>query len=200
MPIFKLHGSLNWLECRGGSDNRRCEARSPALWQDRLPVGLDPLPDLDQWRRTFEHGGRKWTPVMVPFVHHKDHWTKSDNEFWKGLFDGVWDRTQDMLASAQELHFWGYSLPEADHAMSTMLWRALRRRPCGSVQVVEKATGQKDGSCKHGPPSKELDRKTALMVLLESLDLNPQIHLCREGLAGFLEDQIKDRGGIPADR
>lgn len=181
VPIFKLHGSLNWLECRGSSGDRSCRKRRRDLWQERLPVSLDRLPDLDEWRRTFSHGDKKWTPVMVPFVHHKDHWTQNDNEFWKELFDGVWGRARDMLESAEPLHFWGYSLPEADHPMSTMLWRALRRRQRGAIHVVEKAP----------------DRKTALMVLLESLDLRPAIHL--GGLTAFLEDQIKDLADIPPD-
>jgi len=124
VSIFKLHGSVNWLENRGRNS-------SNAFQRDRVPEGfrihtnlLDelevrPLPNRQEFSLQ-SSDGYKFTPILTPFFYQKHEWLKQ-NKGWERLFSTTWRLARDYLHSADEIFFWGYGMPSADHYIFTFL-------------------------------------------------------------------------------
>ncbi len=136
LPIFKLHGSVNWFE---------------------HPKGIT----VDESENTVEHNGQYF---QVPSV--RELTTKSDRipllippSFLKPELDGylskVWADAATELYAADVVVFIGYSFPETDTEMAyffaTSLYRNVRLRkivvidPCAE-NIVKRLTSGRYGS------------------------------------------------------
>jgi SIR2-like domain len=137
IPIFKLHGSINWMEDRGrvsrGSFSR---SSKPIIIAPPSQMKLTEQPGNSGY--FFEQASKKYTPVIVPFVFQKDAWLKEDNSDWEQIFNTTWTRAVDLMNRSKEILFWGYGLPAADYQMFSILVKVLERSEI-YFEVVDKA-------------------------------------------------------------
>lgn len=142
IPVLKLHGSINWMENRGlANDKQFIRERKKILIEAPSQMTLTRSP-WDQWGYFFENNNTKYTPIIVPFLFQKDAWLKEDNKRWKGIFDEVWKKTEELMSNATSLLFWGYGLPPADYHMFSFLYQILDgcRAECEVVDKISEET------------------------------------------------------------
>jgi len=183
IPIYKLHGSINWLEKRWFKDGKLKSMKD--LGADRkadfLPSDMSQLKASrrsQEWAYLFDgeecliNGGKHHTynPILVPFVYQKNDWLGDDGG-WNKIFPDHWKHAQEFLLKnkLERIYFIGYSLPPADHHMLSFLLKVLNgHKQTPRVTIV----------CKG-------DQKRLEMALKPF-----QPRVCRCGLERFLEDHV----------
>jgi hypothetical protein len=131
-PLYKLHGSLNWLYC-------------PSCQQLDVTIGEKGVHYIYEEGRDEEGSDfacpdcqGRYDPLIITPTLLKTY----DNI----LLREVWRQAEDKVSRADEVVFIGYSLPDADVLLRCMLKRALfrnRNRPGRSstceISVVDKS-------------------------------------------------------------
>ena len=124
LPIFKLHGSINFfleepasanvLIVPNISDGRE---RNGVRFPGDMPAisAFDSIADLRATR-----GGRALRPAFVPPTHSKVTTLGWQKEVWQGAFRAI--------SEAQAIVFVGYSMPRTDGFMEAMFSAALLAR------------------------------------------------------------------------
>ncbi len=100
--LLKPHGSLNWYESsqiQKVAAEKRITIFEGATSDGCIEAFLRP-------RGITSKVGRKYTPLIVPPTFLKD--------FKRPIFQTLWKRCTDVLSTAKEIIFLGYSLPTAD--------------------------------------------------------------------------------------
>ena len=112
IPLYKLHGSLNWLYCP------RCTA-----------VTLTPKEKGILSRRGRGRCGCKeeLAPIIVPPSFFK--------EMSNFHLQTIWRKAEHALLSAKKIVFCGYSLPDADMHIKYMLKRAELNRSASAATI-----------------------------------------------------------------
>jgi hypothetical protein len=101
--LIKPHGSLNWFDSTQISKvkrNRRVEI---------FPNNNNGTGGVEAFlfpRSIRSKTGRRYTPLIVPPTYLKD--------FNRPIFRHIWNRSTELLSTAKNLYFLGYSLPAAD--------------------------------------------------------------------------------------
>jgi len=135
VPLYKLHGSLNWLYCPICQELDITEGQNGALltFDDERPVQCRPC-------------GCPYEPLIITPTLLKS--------YASGLLVEVWRRAEKRIACADHLVFIGYSLPDADIEVKGMikradynsaLWRAGRVRPKITVVDIEPSDSELAG-------------------------------------------------------
>ena len=132
--IIKPHGSLNWFEDSSGSTIKA--DRKFLLFADGKKVYA-----FKKFRAPVSKHGREYMPLVVPPVYLKD--------FTKPIFRRLWLNCTQLLSTAREVVFLGYSMSAADfHAQfilrcgfhnqiaGELLKGAGRAKPTGAAKVV----------------------------------------------------------------
>jgi hypothetical protein len=107
IPIFKMHGSCNWIyRTRNVYPSAQVARgdRAIFLWANRQ------LSQSTHMARSGGGAGRtRWHmwPLIVPPVYEK-------HSYITGELKRVWDSAGDVLRDATRVVFWGYSFPRAD--------------------------------------------------------------------------------------
>ena len=98
--LIKPHGSLNWY--KGDMAGPIKEGKKFALTDGKMNsvIAFRPL------RAPISRKGRKYMPLIVPPVYAK--------QFEGPLFRKLWQETVQVLSTASEVRFLGFSLAEAD--------------------------------------------------------------------------------------
>jgi hypothetical protein len=127
IPLFKLHGSANWVYC----DSCRTLFSSPqwagkaALHQGTFlepddfqtfdsPAGVvDAVRDLNQQHQSCELCGCRMTARVGTFSYRKDYAIQQFQTIWHEVFDALRESTAWL--------FIGYSMPEADFEFKQIL-------------------------------------------------------------------------------
>jgi hypothetical protein len=126
IPVYKLHGSLNWLFATRNLDPSVNLARQKKVIY--ITRRTKPRPDLtinlhDKGRRYYG-----W-PVVVPPVYDKQG-------FIQQHLQTVWDRAFDALLNATRVIFFGYSFPTADYHARYFFRRLAAQNPALRTPVV----------------------------------------------------------------
>jgi len=106
VPIFKMHGSCNWVY------RTRNEYPSAQVARGDRTLFLWANKTLSQSTHMTRRGGggrSRWYmwPLIVPPVYEK-------HSYITGALKNVWDRAGEALLAATRVVFWGYSFPRAD--------------------------------------------------------------------------------------
>lgn len=109
VPLFKPHGSLNWLFCPTCS---QLEITSRQKGVVRLISEVDREP-------CYRCGG-DYAPLIVPPTFYKD----LSNTF----LSTIWNKTNSTLQQVRHVIFCGYSFPDADIHIKYLLKRAQTNR------------------------------------------------------------------------
>ncbi len=122
--LLKLHGSVSWSRCLNASCGRYM--LSPvALFQ--APEAMDD--PYVHWAACPDCGGEPGY-VLVPPVKNKQYDDKALGQ--------IWTRAKQVLRSAREIVFAGYSLPPSDEMVREMLCDARDSQKNQKVIVVNK--------------------------------------------------------------
>ena len=106
VPVFKLHGSCNWVYRTRNFYPSATVARGKraiSLWSNKQ------LSHADHMSRGAGPGRTLWYmwPLIIPPVYEK-------HSYITGHLRQVWDGAGDVLRTATRVIFWGYSFPRAD--------------------------------------------------------------------------------------
>lgn len=178
--IYKLHGSINWLEKRwltetGELKKRKERVANVADISDELvyePPEKSKWPCLIRWKKYKEKGAwgkslNTYNPILIPFFYQKDEWL-GDSGGWKEIFPNHWKSAEEFLGKGlTDFYFLGYSLPPADYHMLSWLLNILKKNKPGITIVCN---GQNEPLERVLKPFK------------------PRV--CRCGLEKFLEDHV----------
>ena len=111
VPLFKLHGSLNWAECRGCGKVVPWSMEdyfSKSRWTSSNENRTVNIPITKQIKEDFVHCGKpcEVAPFVVPPT-----WNKSGHY---GSIASVWEAAANALADAENIFIIGYSMPNTD--------------------------------------------------------------------------------------
>ncbi len=104
--LLKLHGSINWARCR------RCDGLHLFSFRHYLAMFNEPC-------RRCKNSDASLTPVLVPPTLRKDIESYG--------IDGVWEKAETALASADAITIIGYSFPDADTEAKWLFKRAIAK-------------------------------------------------------------------------
>jgi NAD-dependent SIR2 family protein deacetylase len=110
-PLYKLHGSLNWLSCS------RCTRLYVNPTLPIAPLAFEPGGSGDH--NTCDCGMRLSTVLITP-TYFKQYRNRH--------LLNIWSHAQGRLAQADTWHFIGYSLPTDDVHIRALLLRAMHMR------------------------------------------------------------------------
>jgi hypothetical protein len=128
VPLYKLHGSLNWLFCPVC-----CSIHH--LGTEKIDYRLAEEPGfICDTRGCIEYQ----VPVLIPPTYLKD----ISNPFLLG----TWNRAQSVLKSVKRIYFCGYSLPDADFQVKYLLKSLQMERSTSRKMEVYVASNAPDGS------------------------------------------------------
>lgn len=169
IPIYKLHGSISWLEERLINGEQLRSLHPPEV--DPLPVSSrlkKPGKENGPWAYLFKWKGRLYNPILVPFLFQKDDWLEHGR--WGKIFKTHWEGAKKHLSEnrLQKIYFLGYSLPQADYHMLSWLLNLLRNSKNPNITIVCKGENER----------------------LEKVLRPFQPRVCRCGLERFLEDHV----------
>jgi hypothetical protein len=108
VPIFKMHGSCNWVYRTRNEYPSAQVARGDRtlyVWTNKELSQSTHMDSAD----TSKRGRGKWYmwPLIVPPVYEKHSYITGD-------LKRIWDAAGDALEAATRIIFWGYSFPRAD--------------------------------------------------------------------------------------
>lgn len=165
IPIFKLHGSVNWME------RRFFEKLSNNKWDmvgnDCPKIFLRNVKKIYKKKNgriyhLFIKGKNIYTPIFIPFFIQKEQWF---NERWGFIFKPHWQKCEDLLkAKIEEIYFIGYNLRVEDHLILQLLIKIFGKKSPKKIEIY----------CK--PEDKNLEKILS--------PFNPKVFIC--GLEGFL--------------
>jgi hypothetical protein len=139
-PLYKLHGSLNWLYC-------------PSCQQLDVTIGEKGVHYIYEEGSDFacpECQGRYDPLIITPTL------VKSYDNI---LLREVWRRAEDKVSKADEVVFIGYSLPDADVLLRCMLKRALFRNRNWQLDVRGRTSTCKISVVSNSPLNSETHRR-----------------------------------------
>ena len=111
--ICKLHGSLNWVHPVRSADDAKNALRDPP---ERIYC-LNDAHVRGELRRKGQKRAQHLLPLVVPPIYEKSSAIRS-------FLQPLWKSATGFLSIAQEIIFFGYSLPPADVAANGLLRRA----------------------------------------------------------------------------
>lgn len=106
IPLFKLHGSLNWLYCPTCKSMELTPLEKGAV-KYYNPINMDML-------KCRECGSMK-QPVIIPPTYFKD--------YMNYFIEQVWYKAEQALKEVEKIFFCGYSFPDADIHIKYLLKR-----------------------------------------------------------------------------
>lgn len=117
IKIYKLHGSLNWFSAHDS------EEFNPELF-------FDPTRRLKITRRRKLYPDMRYSnpakpfslPVIIPPVNNK-------SSVMHNKLKLLWINTENILKKANEIIFWGYSLPDLDFESKNLFTRNMKDNP-----------------------------------------------------------------------
>lgn len=109
IPLFKIHGSLNWLYCPT-CNNLRITPREKIVYK----LIVDPSKSYCVKCMTV------YSPIIVPPTFYKD--------LTKVFLNQVWNRAEMELLEVEHLVFCGYSFPDADIHIKYFIKRIQKNR------------------------------------------------------------------------
>jgi len=157
IPLFKLHGSANWVYC---DSCRTLFFGPPSAGKDALHMGaflesedfevfdssknvINLVRDLANGRRQCRLCGCRMSARVGTFSYRKDYAIQQ--------FQTIWHRAFDALRESHRWLFIGYSMPEADFEFRQVL-KSAELANCGrlrrSIQVVLKR--DQDAAVRYG--------------------------------------------------
>ncbi|MDE2133326.1 MAG: hypothetical protein KGJ49_01865 [Alphaproteobacteria bacterium] len=117
--LLKPHGSLNWFSAPTLTASTRNEIFQDKAANTTYFAFLVP-------RSPISKHGRKYEPLLIPPTYMK--------RFDKPIFRTLWNECTDVLSSAKEIHFLGYSMPDEDRHTQFILHCGLHNQIEGKLK------------------------------------------------------------------
>ena len=140
VKIMKLHGSTNWFLCPNCHRLYTGLGAPERIWTSYLKGAPCPRCDFIQ---SHSKGSATVSPLLEPFFVSPTFLKRFENPHIRM----VWHNAYLDLCEASRVVFIGYSFPEADYQVRTLLKRAIR--PAAKIEVVlserDKPSQKKNG-------------------------------------------------------
>ena len=131
VPLYKLHGSINWL-------SEFVSSRSQ-LWKEKISNDINELPVKSCYKQGdfFEDMPDKVIQALIipPVVFKQNISLDLQNDARSLLFKGIWSELWKKLINVDNLIFVGFSFPETDSHAKIFFSEAHRRKPFKRVIV-----------------------------------------------------------------
>ena len=128
VPLYKLHGSLNWLFCPVCCSIQHIGTEKIDSNLAEEPGYMCDTQGCDEYQ----------VPVLIPPTYLKD----ISNPF----LHGTWNRAQNVLKNVSRIYFCGYSLPDADFQVKYLLKSLQMERSTNRAMEVYVASNAPDGT------------------------------------------------------
>ena len=160
LPLYKLHGSLNWLYC-------------PNCQQLDVTVGMKGVRYIYEEDHGFMcpdcHG--RYEPLIITPTLLKI--------YSNVLLREVWRRAEDKVSKADKVVFIGYSLPDADVQLRCMFSRAFYKNRVRSRDLQGKTSSCKICVVGSSPPNSDTHKRY--------IKLFGEVEYYADGLRGYME-------------
>lgn len=133
-PLYKIHGSLNWLYCPSCNKIRLTPFRKGVVSLVDVMSGIENKGKCSKC-------GQTYSPVIVPPTFYKD--------FTNVNLSIIWSKVEQTLIEANQIIFCGYSFPDSDIHIKYILKRAQKNRLNGKslkVKILNNYKGKKKAS------------------------------------------------------
>lgn len=136
VPLYKLHGSANWMEKR--KENGEGQSGKNLKIHDEMNDIGKPEYFRENYAHFYNFNGDRFAPIVIPFFYQKADWL--ENGRWKRIFEPHWKSAEIRLRKKVcQFYFMGYSLPPADHYMMSWLLNILdSQNPKPEITIVSK--------------------------------------------------------------
>jgi NAD-dependent SIR2 family protein deacetylase len=114
VPLYKLHGSLNWLYCA----NCNTLTLTPNV---KGVIDLITDVDISRDRAICRDCHSVMSPIIVPPTFYKD--------MSRVFLSEIWNKAEQALRQVERIIFCGYSFPDADMHIKYLLKRVQANRP-----------------------------------------------------------------------
>ncbi len=133
IPLYKMHGSLNWCSTFMGS----CEPK--LRWSYQIPNNINSQVVFQKFEQGKFIGGRpdqvKEPTIIPPDLFKQNITLDIQNDSKSVLFKRIWHRVWEKLADVEVLVFIGFSFPETDHHAKFLFSTADRRKEFARIVV-----------------------------------------------------------------
>lgn len=141
--VYKLHGSINWLETKPENGSQRIVDRQELSRRlQKVDLKAKSKSGCPSWGWGYEvdrDNTRIDVPIMVPFFFQKAEWIEDGR--WKDIFLKHWKSAFDVITETRKLeafYFIGYGMPAADSYMMSWVLNILNKSSAkeGTVKIV----------------------------------------------------------------
>lgn len=134
IPIFKLHGSINWLEKRTyDCNNDLLDYVKPFKIQVHSLNNFS-LKYYNRKHFLLNTNDELYSPVLIPFFFQKETWLGSR---WDTIFDDIWNSAKEYMEQASTYLFLGYGLPSADHYIFSYLFNIFIKLENTNTSIID---------------------------------------------------------------
>lgn len=145
IPLYKLHGSINWLEERWFDRNQPAkDVPLKSIHPAQVYIPQKPMHRVHQkWAYLFKMGKKTYNPILIPFVFQKVDWLEDGR--WKEVFQPHWnDAEKNLFNKNLRIFFLGYRLAAADYYMLPWLLMILGKAKKAEVTVISKGNREEE--------------------------------------------------------
>ena len=180
IKLFKLHGSLNWVQCQGCHKVYYFGEKVYSYFLD------DPVMTLECTSCNKEN--KKLLPIIVPptFSKLKNNVFTANIEDWKhgNFLNNIWNKAFYQIAYSKEIYFIGYSFPQTDAQMRIFVSMALRANK--SLEKIVVVSNEKFGQ-------ERVNFEENYRPIIERCVSKPKVEFNYDGFNGFCEKINKEK-------
>lgn len=170
VPLYKMHGSINWCSTFDGSKERKL------MWHYEIPSNINapsvPL-EFDQGKFLDGTPDHIKEPTVIPPDLFKQNITLDiQNDLKSVLFKKIWHKVWEKLEDVEVLVFIGFSFPDTDHHAKFLFTTADRRKPFTQIVV-------------------NYNKKTETVERYESIFRKDKVKTIPGGIKGLLDKEAE---------
>ncbi|MBI3129691.1 MAG: SIR2 family protein [Candidatus Tectomicrobia bacterium] len=146
VPLYKLHGSINWMEERRVGDRELIGVEPLYVRDDLADAKLDFVNVSNEthisckekggyWVYKENGTGRVYTPILIPFFYQKEEWL---GQRWGYLFQRHWASAKNWFYDneIEKMFFIGCGLPRADTYLMSWLLSIFQKKKPETIKIV----------------------------------------------------------------
>ncbi len=176
IPLFKLHGSLNWAQCPS------CY-KVYYFFEKVYSRFYDEKSNIPKCK-SCDNPNNQLSPIIIPPTFSKlknNIFTATEKDWRQGKFlNRIWSEAYNRIASSNEIYFIGYSFPQTDAQMRIFVSMALNANT--SLQKIVIVSNRKLGK-------EKVDFEENYIPIIKRCVSKPKVEFIYDGFEGFCEDK-----------
>lgn len=176
IPLFKLHGSLNWAQC-------------PSCYKvyyffEKVYSRFYDEPSNIPKCKSCNNPNNQLSPIIIPPTFSKlknNIFTTTEMDWKQGKFlNKIWSEAYSRIALSNEIYFIGYSFPQTDVQMRIFVSMALNANK--SLQKIVIVSNQKLGQ-------EKVDFEENYRPIIKRCVSKPKVQFIYDGFEGFCKKE-----------